>query len=70
MTLKEIATQNQEPEPKKKKFIGNIQAFDNLTKKKLDSAKKFNIFSNIIFLEMNEDTTKYKVSRAYQPHLN
>ena len=42
----------------------NIQELDNLTKENLNKEKEFNIWSNKVVLEMNEDTTKYKVSRA------
>ena len=42
----------------------NIQELDNLTKENLNKEKEFNIWSNKVVLEINEDTTKYKVSRA------
>ena len=48
----------------------NIQELDNLTKENLNKEKEFNIWSNKVFLEMNEDTRQYKVDRAKQPHLN
>ena len=42
----------------------NIQELDNLTKENLNKEKEFNIWSNKVALEMNENTTQYKVSRA------
>ena len=42
----------------------NILEFDNLIKENQNKAKEFNIGSNKVVLEMNEDTTKYEVSRA------
>ena len=44
--------------------MGNIQVFKNLTKENLEKEKDFNVWSNKLVLEMNKDTTKYKVSRA------
>ena len=44
--------------------MGTIQGFDNLTKENLNKAKEFNLWSNRVVLKMNEDTTKYEVSRA------
>ena len=43
---------------------------DNLIKENQTKAKEFNIGSNKIVFEMNEDTTNPEVSKAQQPHLN
>ena len=51
-------------------FMGNIQEFDNFIKENQKLAKEINIGSNKLVLEMNEETTKYKISRALQLHLN
>ena len=42
--------------------MGNTQEFNNLTKENQNKAHEFNIGSNEVVLEMDEDTTKYKVS--------
>ena len=47
-----------------------ILEFDNLIKENQNKAKELNIGSNKLVLEMNEDNTKYKVSRVEQPNLN
>ena len=44
--------------------MSNIQEFNNLIEENQNKAKEFNIGSNKVVLEMNEDTTKYEVSRA------
>ena len=43
-------------------ILGNIKEFNNLSKENQNEAKEFNIGRNKV--EMNEYTTKYKVSRA------
>ena len=45
-------------------ILGNIKEFNNLSKENQNEAKEFNIGSNKVVLEINEYTTKYKVSRA------
>ena len=70
MALKDITTQNPEHAPKilnlwrKGLFKSNIQEFDNFIKENQNKPKEFNIGSNKVAFEMNEDTTNYEVSRA------
>ena len=44
--------------------MSNIQEVDNVIKENQNKAKEFNIGSQNVVFEINEDTTKYKVTRA------
>ena len=41
-----------------------MQEFDNFIKENQNKAKEFSIGSNMVVLEINEDTTKYEVSQG------